>query len=1513
MKSPRNMDSQRSPNNADSEGEYNEGRVERDAVREQEGENSGFVRPRERILISNSSIDSASEADDPDFANRYRREQRERQRQLRANETADQRRARLDAMRALRAERRAEESSSERDERISRNRRYVQNSRERRALNLNSAAFAYDPNFDYSAQPIVNIGQMSVVCRFCNAKRFKDEPDGLCCANGKVRLNSFEAPPEPVNSLFSGDYEESKQFLSHIRRYNDSFQMTSFGVEGEVVRDGWMPTFRVQGKIFHRIGSLLPQPDVQPQYLQIYFIGDSADQVDLRTNRFKDTKREIVANFQRLFNEHNRLIRSFKTALEHMPSDEHKVAIRADKTPDGEHERLFNAPTENEVAIVLVDGRESRRDIIIQRRDSRLQRIDEMHPCYDALAYPIIFWKGNETYDYTTMKRVDPVNGEVTTKKLSTMDFYRFHLMIRGDDSKNFLLKCRTLFSQFCVDSYAKIEAERLRYIRTHQSELRVEDYIHLRDAIESDGGVEDIGQQVILPSTFVGSPRHLHEYSQDAMSYCRLYGRPDLFITFTCNSSWTEISRDFMPSQTAPDRHDLVARVFNQKLKKLMNVITRHALFGPTRCFMYSVEWQKRGLPHAHILVWLVERIRPEQIDSVISAELPDKNVDPALHDIILRNMIHGPCGAFDYNSPCMQNRVCSKKYPRAFLDHTITGNDGYPLYRRRHPDRGGSFATIHRRNREFNVDNSWVVPHSPVLCRMFNAHINVEYCNSIKSIKYVCKYINKGSDKAILECRSNDEVERFQLGRYLDTNESIWRTMGFSIHDRDPAVQHLAVHLENGQRVTFTANTAAAVARNPPQTTLTAFFSLCQNDPFARTLLYSEVPTHYVWDKSRKIFKKRARGPSNMIGRVYTVHPKNRECFFLRILLTKIRGPISFEYLRTFEGRLCTSYQEACLLHGFLESDTHWQSALTDAASTNSSAQLRSLFAIILTICNPSNPQELWLTFREELSEDILHRQRSENPDLDNLDFNDSIFNQALILIEDICLSMPDGRLLIQLGMPAPCRDAADLSNSEILRESAYDTVDLANFVSNNLPRLTRDQSTAFNALAEAIDEQRGKLFFLDAPGGTGKTFLLNILLAKVRSENGIILALASSGIAATLLNGGRTAHSGLQLPLNLDSSDEPSCSVKRGTAKAKMLQRCKAIIWDECTMSHKKALEAANRMLKDVRANDDLFGGIVIILAGDFRQTLPVIPRSTPRDEIDACLKQSFLWPQVVRLNLTTNMRVHLYNDANAEQFAQTLLTIGNGTYPPDSDILYSVGLRNDVCQLVSDRETLIQKVFPNLTSNIFNRGWLCERAILATKNDAVNELNHVIQNRLDDNRPSRTYHSVDSTVSQEEAVHYPIEFLNSLSVPGLPPHELTLKVGSPIMLLRNLQPPKLCNGTRLSVKRLHNNVIEATILSGTFAGNDVFIPRIPLIPTGLVFDFKRVQFPVKLAYAITINKSQGQSLKVVGVDLNESPFSHGQLYVAFSRVSSPSNLFVLAPDNKTKNIVYQEVLH
>jgi helitron helicase-like protein len=149
--------------------------------------------------------------------------------------------------------------------------------------------------------------------------------------------------------------------------------------------------------------------------------------------------------------------------------------------------------------------------------------------------------------------------------------------------SVNHILRCRQLFHQFIVDIYAKIESERLFYVRFNQKKLRVDKCIHLTDTIVNDGN--NLGQLDILPSTFTRCPRRMYEYTKDAMTYVRKYGRPDLFITFTCNPKREEMQVKLMPGHTHYDRYDLLARVFKQKLIKLTDVITKGHVFGITRC----------------------------------------------------------------------------------------------------------------------------------------------------------------------------------------------------------------------------------------------------------------------------------------------------------------------------------------------------------------------------------------------------------------------------------------------------------------------------------------------------------------------------------------------------------------------------------------------------------------------------------------------------------------------------------------------------------------------------------------------------------------------------------------------------------------------------------------------------------------------------------------------------------------------------------------------------------------
>ncbi|GFT70107.1 ATP-dependent DNA helicase [Trichonephila clavipes] len=223
----------------------------------------------------------------------------------------------------------------------------------------------------------------------------------MCCASGKVKLPELHSPPEPLSTYLSGVTRVSKNFLENIRKYSSCFQMTSFG-STNIVRENYMPTFRVQGD----------------------------EQIEQRCHYNAGTRREIVGALQGLFDQHNELVRLFKTAIQRMPSDDYAVVIRADKRPVGQHERQFNAQTIDEVAIVIVGEEFEPRDIIL-RRSGDIQRVSETHRSYDGLQYPILFWRGDDGYHFN-IKMINPQTGEGTNKKVSAKNYYSYRLMIRS-------------------------------------------------------------------------------------------------------------------------------------------------------------------------------------------------------------------------------------------------------------------------------------------------------------------------------------------------------------------------------------------------------------------------------------------------------------------------------------------------------------------------------------------------------------------------------------------------------------------------------------------------------------------------------------------------------------------------------------------------------------------------------------------------------------------------------------------------------------------------------------------------------------------------------------------------------------------------------------------------------------------------------------------------------------------------------------------------------------------------
>jgi hypothetical protein len=464
-----------------------------------------------------------------------------------------------------------------------------------------------------------------------------------------------------------------------------------------------------------------------------------------------------------------------------------------------------------------------------------------------------------------------------------------------------------------------------------------------------------------------------------------------------------------------------------------------------------------------------------------------------------------------------------------------------------------------------------------------------------------------------------------------------------------------------------------------------------------------------------------------------------------------------------------------------------------------------------------------------------------------------------------------------------------------------------------------LNDGQRATYNGVIDAYTTHQTKVIFIDGPGGTGKTYTENLILNMVRSHGNIALAIASSGIAALLLSRGRTAHSYLKIPIALDPMS--FCCIRKQDDLAALIRQTKLILWDEAPMTNKLAIEAMDRTLRDLTDRNESFGGIVFVMSGDFRQILPIIPRGSHVDIVSASIKNSYLWESVEVFHLSENMRtgdaVAVHPDLGNRTFADWLLCLGNNELETINEDYIKCP---DMMVLPpADTRAMTVAIYPRLHEGQTINEYLRECAILAPRNKEVSLINAMVLSYLPSVQVD--FLSADSVEDTEVANTYPSEFLNTLEVNGMPSHKLPLKIGAPVMMLRNLDPSTgLCNGTCLIVQRFTMRVIEAEIITSKGAGNVAFIPHIKFIfdNSNLPFTFVRKQFPLRLAYAMTINKFQGQTLSHVGLHLADDVFSHGQLYVAFSRAKAPTNVKVQLPNTVhgriglMRNVMYEEAL-
>ena len=691
----------------------------------------------------------------------------------------------------------------------------------------------------------------------------------------------------------------------------------------------------------------------------------------------------------------------------------------------------------------------------------------------------------------------------------------------------------------------------------------------------------------------------------------------------------------------------------------------------------------------------------------------------------------------------------------PKKYNEKTYFDQDGHIHYRRRR-------TPAYVPKGELKLDNTYVVPYNKLLCLMFHAHINVEYCGWSMRIKYLFKYISKGTDRIAARIVKPigdpspstpasriqmDEIQNFIDGRFLYPHESCWRILEIPIHHREPAVQILALHLKDMQEINFGENeplNRIVTDEGRKLTTVTQWFEYNELFTDGRHLTYLDFPSEYVWYEDIKAWRRRKIKTKHFIGRLVYVHPAAGELFYFRMLLAHQKGCRSFIKVRTVNDHIYPTYRAAYQAMGLLEDDREWYIALEEASATASAADLRMLFSHILMYCEVSGPLELWERHWRCMADDIP-KKASVTSGVRNLHVNDPETKNFVLYEIEIILNRYS-RSLKEFGFSLPpTRLIQDLHNRLLMEEKNYDREKLREEAATSVVKLNSEQKHMYNTIVNACTNNTQELVFVYGHGGTGKTFLWKTIINKLRSEGKIVLAVASSGIASLLLIASRIAHSRFKIPLELN--DQSMCAIKNKTLMAKLLIETDVIVWDEAPMNDRRCFETLDRTLKDILENPDKpFGGKTVMLGGDFRQTLPVKKKASKAEIIASSISKSYLWRYFKVLKLHQNMRLLQPNLDDHEKkevhdFASWLLDVGDGRIgeTDEENPREAASIKIPKQFQIEDDDNGVQKlidfIYDNQTLQHPNAQVLQQKAIVCPKNETADEINAKILSQVE----------------------------------------------------------------------------------------------------------------------------------------------------------------------------------
>jgi hypothetical protein len=1454
------------------------------------------------------------------------------------------------------------------------------------------------------------LGKSRIVCPFCYALLYYGEvvnSNGTCsfkcCKNGRVKIDvTWKAPPF-VEKMFDPTYipsslAEASEFLgrdyagtldgfrrewarcaeylrARTRPMNMAFQMASHLGKFQPKFPGqFEPGYNFSGMA----GAVLTGDISDPHKTNLLWL-DPASLREVRDKRVGDadcpsllydigdhyfrTYNTIVQDLLRVREQYAWL---GKTALK-----EGEASAKVDFRLFTGKDRILAQP--DEVEGFIPSGASGAANLYtVEIKDTPgVQFINYETGLAFPMRYPLAFGEGRLFH-----RHGDPY---------SFMDYCKYALQTRVDPETNLvvfnpLLHMGYFSQQVICEMWAFLEQERVRsasHFIAKNAAARTTTVFEALSAVRSGVGGEmpDGKKRSFLSDKHSGTYAYKRRHAHNAISMFRKYGDPDLFITMTCNPNWPEFKeyREMMEasgikySRTDPS---VMYRVFELKVRKLMEVLLDNSeQLGEVQCYVFSIEYQARGLPHAHILLSFKDGhkvLTAADVDRLVSAELPGKATeqDRKLREIICRWNLH------ECREKCMKKSDPEKKKcgfdTKYFTEATVIDETRVEYKRRDNTDVkyhgyvSGALTKPHVAPDGTVFTNQKVVPYNARLSLLFDCHINVEVCRGPGATRYLCKYLTKGLDQGVLEMNvlseDDDVVTKYLRGRVIQPCEAVQKLLGFASIRQSHPVHLIPLHLDQGQRVVYTEHSESQDATlqslrdgiaNLKPSMLQEYFEYnrtCDCEDPAKTMnILAFAEAHTFATKIEKVnglpqkvttWRKRSRLMKNpTIARFSRIPIENIELFSMRVLLQSAIAPTSFIDLRTVtetDGSrvVYPTFREALLARSSDEADRLWNGTLEEAVQTVSGSQLRSVFAMLLVHGLETHFQEQWNKWKHFLCADKAGKKSSpsdvpaaaERLALADLE---SILREYSRKLEDYGIRV-DGfvgvvdRMDVDYDLQSESQPGADVVSSATLNKSQRAAFGV-------ISELLGDLRALKEGSFRGVPEELKRVVFVDGPAGTGKSHLLKAVISHAVELGLKVHTVAATGVAASVYDDATTAH--YRFHISLADHPEIQGSWKPSSESNRQFRETDVYIWDEVLCQSKRIVEKVDEFLREMTGEKHLpFGGKIVIFGGDCRQAMPIVNDGS--DPMDNHFFKSALYERSIKLRLTQNMRVDRCLKAAVDAlhekeilwYADYLLDVADNT------VLKKRGDIIDVPDLLlSDAKTFrefVLKLYP--LADFTNGEYISRVCALAMTHMDKDEINKLAVKLALDNKliEFRKYESRDCDHT-EIGTSVAAELLRGKKSSGMPDGVLELGVGVPVILMRNCPSLRtlggkkiyLGNGTRCLVVALGRDILTLRVCAGKHKGEDFHLPRFRFVQelTEIRGIMTRVQFPVQIAYAITVNKSQSLTLEKTGLYLRGGAFAHGQLYVALSRVGDPRaiSIFIEGGLTETTNIVEDEI--